>query len=63
MPSEQPEERPLFVVTLQPQPGVDGVHALRGALKTALRRFGLKAVSAYVASPQNQDDPTAAGTG
>ncbi len=31
------DERPLFVLTLRPEPGVDGIRALRGFLKIALR--------------------------
>ena len=36
--------RPIFIVRLRPQPGVDGIRALRLALKVLLRRFGLKAI-------------------
>jgi hypothetical protein len=35
---------PTYVVRLRPEPGVDAVRALRGMLKQALRRFGLRAV-------------------
>jgi hypothetical protein len=38
------EPRPIFIVRLQPLPGVDAVRALRAALKVLLRRFGLKAI-------------------
>jgi hypothetical protein len=31
-----------YTVTLVPEPGVDGIKALRWTLKTALRRDGLK---------------------
>jgi hypothetical protein len=31
-----------FTLTLRPLPGVDGVRALRAALKILLRRFGLR---------------------
>ena len=33
-----------YVLTLRPMPGVDGIRALRAALKFLLRRFGLRAV-------------------
>jgi hypothetical protein len=36
--------REAYVLTLRPMPGVDGIRALRAALKFLLRRFGLKAV-------------------
>jgi hypothetical protein len=34
-----------FVVTFTAAPGSDGIRALRGVLKLALRRFGLRAIS------------------
>jgi hypothetical protein len=36
----KPETR--FVVTLVAPPGSDGMHALKGFLKLALRRFGFR---------------------
>jgi hypothetical protein len=36
--------RPTFILKLRPQPHIDGVRALRQALKFLLRRFGLRAV-------------------
>ena len=41
-------ERPLFVLTLRPEPGVDGNRALRRFLKVALRSFRLRCISAEV---------------
>jgi hypothetical protein len=35
-------ERPRFVLTLQPLPGVDAIKALRALLKQARRRHGLR---------------------
>jgi hypothetical protein len=35
---------PVFVVRLTPRKGVDGIKALRAALKLLGRRFGLRAV-------------------
>jgi hypothetical protein len=56
-----------FVLTLKPTiAGIDPIRALRAVLKFALRRFGLRAVSAYEATtPANQDEklPVAAGAG
>jgi hypothetical protein len=39
-------ERPHFVLVLRPEPGADGIRALRRFLKTALRRFHLRCISA-----------------
>jgi hypothetical protein len=36
-----------FVLTLQPQPDVDPVKALRWILKTMLRRHGMKCVAVH----------------
>jgi hypothetical protein len=38
--------RPAFSATFVAEPGVDAVRALRGFLKLALRRFGLRAIEA-----------------
>jgi hypothetical protein len=38
-------ERPQFRLTLRPELRVDAERALRGLLKVALRRFGLRCVS------------------
>jgi hypothetical protein len=46
-------ERVKFVVTLVPTPGTNGVHALRWALKTLLRRYGLRAMDVR----EEQDTP------
>jgi hypothetical protein len=37
--------RPIYCLRLQPGPGVDGVRALRNALKFLLRRWGLRVIS------------------
>jgi hypothetical protein len=34
-----------FTLTLRAGPGVDAIHALRGTLKVALHRFGLRCTS------------------
>jgi hypothetical protein len=36
---------PLPIVRLRPLPNVDGIRAIRAALKTLLRQFGLKCLS------------------
>lgn len=36
---------PIFIIRLRPLPGVDGVRALRAALKVLLRQFKLKCLS------------------
>ena len=38
-------ERPVFVVCLQAQKGVEPVRALKAALKTLKRRYGLRCVT------------------
>jgi hypothetical protein len=38
-------DRPTFIVTLRPEPGVDPIHALRRALKRLLRDHGLRAIT------------------
>jgi hypothetical protein len=40
------EDRPVFILELKPEPGVDPVLALRAVLKVAPRRYGLRCVSA-----------------
>jgi hypothetical protein len=39
-------DRPLILLTLLPEPGVDGTRALRTFLKVALRAFRLRCISA-----------------
>lgn len=36
----------IFVIRLAPMPGTDPIRALRAALKTLRRRYGLQAISA-----------------
>jgi hypothetical protein len=46
--------RPIFVLKLRPEPQVvDPIKALRFALKTLLRRHGLKCLTVYEASPNS----------
>jgi hypothetical protein len=39
------QARPVFVVCLQAQKGVEPIRALKGALKTLKRRYGLRCTS------------------
>jgi hypothetical protein len=41
------ERRDQYVITFEPERGIDGVRALRHVLKLAGRRFGLRAIDAY----------------
>jgi hypothetical protein len=49
--------RPTYALRLRPEPGVDATSALRGLLKVALRRFGMKCVSCEEVSRSNGDTP------
>jgi hypothetical protein len=37
-------EGPVYTITFRPEPGVDGLRAVRALLKMALRAFGLRCV-------------------
>jgi len=39
--------RPTYALRLRAEPGVDAIHALRAVLKTMLRRYGLRCLSAH----------------
>ena len=43
--------RPVYLVSLQPLAGVDGLRSLRAGLKTLLRRHGLKALDVRPVPP------------
>lgn len=47
-------KRQTFLLRLRPEPGVDGVRALRSALKSILRRFGLKALDVREETPERE---------
>jgi hypothetical protein len=38
-------DRPIFVMTLRPEPGVDPINALRRVLKVLLRGYGMRCTS------------------
>jgi hypothetical protein len=44
-------DRTAFIIVLRPEPGVDGTRALRAALKSLLRSFGLRAVRIATETP------------
>jgi hypothetical protein len=48
--------RPIFLIRLRALPGVDGVRALRAALKTLLRRYGLQCMSAETETTNVDDE-------
>jgi hypothetical protein len=39
------DHRPIFVLRLRPEKGINPIHGLRHALKELLRRHGMRAVS------------------
>jgi hypothetical protein len=44
--SQSDSRRPIYTIELKPEPGVENpTRSLKALLKTALRRFGLRAVS------------------
>lgn len=49
-------QRSAFTVTFVALPGVDGIRSFRALLKTALRRFGLRAVDVRELSARNEDE-------
>jgi hypothetical protein len=40
------KERPVYVLRLRPEPGIDGARALRFALKRLLRDYGMRCLGA-----------------
>jgi hypothetical protein len=59
--------RPIFVLRLRADPGIDAVRALRALLKVALRQLGLRCVEAYQEYPscepgaKHEGNPISAG--
>jgi hypothetical protein len=43
--------RPVYTIRLRPEPGVDGIRALRALLKRALRAHRLRCISVEEARP------------
>jgi hypothetical protein len=48
-------DRPIFVLRLRPEPGADAIRGLRGLLKVARRRFGLRCISCDEEFPATQE--------
>lgn len=38
------DDRPIYVIALRPERGIDGAAAFKSLLKLALRKFGLRVV-------------------
>jgi hypothetical protein len=45
--------RPIFLIALQPLPGVDAIRSLRWVLKSLLRQYGMRAVSISQINPRD----------
>ena len=57
MTGDRKQDRPVFRLTLRPEPHVaDPVYALRGLLKRALRSYGLRAIDVVVEEAPRQYD-------
>lgn len=39
--------RPIYTLTIRPEPQIDGIRALRAAIKVLGRRFGLRVVAIH----------------
>jgi hypothetical protein len=46
--------RTRYVLVLQPEPGVDPIRALRWALKSLLRKWGLRCVDLAEVAPEEE---------
>jgi len=46
------KDRPVYVLELRPEPGINPVLALRALLKVTLRRFGMRCISARESSSE-----------
>jgi hypothetical protein len=50
-------DRPTFIIHLRPEPGIDAIRALRAALKSLLRSFGLRCTHiSEIPSPASADN-------
>jgi hypothetical protein len=47
--------RPIFVLRLRPEKGINPIHGLRHALKELLRRHGLRCVSVCKLPPDRSE--------
>jgi hypothetical protein len=44
-------ERTVYIITFRPEPGIDGLRAVRALLKLALRALGLRCIRINNAMP------------
>jgi hypothetical protein len=51
VPAPKANERPLYRLTLRPEPHIDGERALQVLLKIALRKCGLRCISVEQVQP------------
>jgi hypothetical protein len=49
------QAREVFIITLKPEPGIAGDRALRAALKTLLRRHGLRCTAIRCEPPMLEE--------
>ena len=56
--SAQPatKDRPIYLLELRPEPGVDPIRALRALLKASLRRYGLRCIAAHESEDKRSCD-------
>jgi hypothetical protein len=52
------KDRRSFVLTLRSEPNVDAIRSLRRALKTLLRRDGLKCIGIHESTADGREGPT-----
>ena len=50
-------DRPTFVMTLRPEPGVDPIRALRRVLKVLLRGYGMRCTSVDQIETKQEEPP------
>jgi hypothetical protein len=50
-------DRPIFVLRLRPEKGVDPIHALRHVLKHLLRAHGMKCISVEQTEVNPEETP------
>jgi hypothetical protein len=47
------DDRPVFAVNFRPEKDIDGPRALKGLLRTALRKYGLRVVTTREEQPKD----------
>jgi hypothetical protein len=48
-------DRPIFLMTLRPEPGIDPIRSLRSVLKVLLRGYGMKCLRIDQIEPKEED--------